>query len=89
MNGETRVVVNTISKGEKVVVLCQFFVTVERMFYSWIRFSVIFQTSGSGGAMGNSRANALTTGIVDDSNVWHRLKLELRITVPTEGNKAN
>ena len=39
--------------------------------------------------MGNSKANALTTGIVDDSNVWHKLKLELRITMPTDGNKAN
>ena len=39
--------------------------------------------------MRNSKANALTTGIVDDSNVWHRLKLELQITMPTDGNKAN
>ena len=34
VNGETRVVVNSISKGEKVVILYQFCVTVERMFYS-------------------------------------------------------
>ena len=84
MNGETRVAVNSISKGGKVVILYQFCVSVERMFYSWIRFSVIFQTSGSCGAMGNSKANALTTGIVDDSNVLHKLKLETRY-----GNKAN
>ena len=89
MNGETRLAVNSISKGEKVVILYQFCVTVGRMLCSWIRFSFIFQTSGSGGAMGNSKANALTTGIVDDSNVLHKLKLELRITVPTDGNKAN
>ena len=47
------------------------------------------QTSGSGGAIGNSKANALTTGIEDDSNVLQNLKLELRITMPTDGNKAN
>ena len=43
------------------------------------------QTSGSGGAIGNSKANA----IEDDSNVLQNLKLELRITMPTDGNKAN
>ena len=35
------------------------------------------QTSVSGGAMGNSKANALTKGIEDDSNVLQNLKLEL------------
>lgn len=89
MNGETRVAVNSTSKGEKVVILYQFCVTVERMLCSWIRFSFIFQTSGSGEAMGNSKANALTTGIEDDSNVLQNLKLELQITMPTDGNKAN
>ena len=38
VNGETRVAVNSISKGEKVVILYQFCVTVERMLCSWIRF---------------------------------------------------
>ena len=38
MNGETRVAVNGISKGEKVAILYQFRVTVERIFCSWIRF---------------------------------------------------
>lgn len=38
VNGETRVAVNSISKGEKVVMLYQFCVTVERMLCSWIRF---------------------------------------------------
>ena len=47
------------------------------------------QTRGSGGTIGNSKANALTTGIEDDSNVLQNLKLELRITMPTDGNKAN
>ena len=47
------------------------------------------QTSGSGEAIGNSKANALTTGIEDDSNVLQNLKLELQITMPTDGNKAN
>ena len=48
------------------------------------------QTSGSGEAIGNSKANALTTGIEDDSNVLQNLKLELQITImPTDGNKAN
>ena len=39
--------------------------------------------------MGNSKANALTKGIEDDSNVLQNLKLELQITMPTDGNKAN
>ena len=85
MNGETRVAVNSISKGEKVVMLYQFCVTVERMLCSWIRF----KQAETSGAMGNSKANALTTGIEDDSNVLQNLKLELRITMPTDGNKAN
>ena len=89
MNGETRDAVNSISKGEKVVILYQFCVTVGRMLCSWIWFSFIFQTSPSSGAMGNYKANALTTGIEDDSNVLQNLKLELRITMPTDGNKAN
>ena len=72
MNGETRVVVNSISKGEKVVILYPFCVTVERMLCSWIWFSFIFQTSRSGGAMGNSKANALTTGIVDTIQMYCR-----------------
>ena len=38
LNGETRVAVNSISKGEKVAILYQFRVTVERIFCSWIRF---------------------------------------------------
>ena len=55
-----------------------------------IRFSCIFQTTESvAGAMGNSKANALTTGIVCHSNVLHNLKLELRIVKPTDGNEAN
>ena len=35
-NGETRVAINSISKGEKVVILYQFCVTVEKMLCSWI-----------------------------------------------------
>ena len=38
VNGETRIAVNSISKGEKVAILYQFRVTVERIFCSWIRF---------------------------------------------------
>ena len=38
VNGETRVAVNSISKGEKVAILYQFCVTIERIFCSWIRF---------------------------------------------------
>ena len=86
VNGETRVAVNSISKGEKVVIL-----SVPVLCYC--RKDVVLldkvQTSGSGGAMGNSKANALTTGIEDDSNVLQNLKLELRITMPTDRNKAN
>ena len=41
------------------------------------------------GAMGNSKGHALTISIVYDSNVLQNLKLELRITMPTDGNKAN
>lgn len=51
VNGETRVEVNSISKGEKVVLSYQFCVTLERMLCSWIRFNIIFQTNGIGGAM--------------------------------------
>ena len=43
MNEETRVAVNSISKGEKIVILYQFSVTVGRMLCSWIRFSFIFK----------------------------------------------
>ena len=38
VNEETRIAVNSISKGEKVAILYQFRVTVERIFCSWIRF---------------------------------------------------
>ena len=38
VNEETRVAVNSISKGEKVVILYQFCFTVERMLCSWIKF---------------------------------------------------
>ena len=51
VNGETRFAVNSISKGEKVVILYQFCVTVGRMLCSWIRFSFIFQTNCIGGEM--------------------------------------
>ena len=77
MNGETRVGVNSISKREKVVILYQFCVTVERMLCSWIWFSYIFQTNGSAVRVERwetPKGHALTIRIVYDSNVLQNLK---------------